>query len=505
MSRPSPTQHLRAALAIAAIAFSLAACGGGGGDGDAGDDAGTPPPPTGGPADPSPGPDPSPDTPPPADSESPAFFVDARWHTANARIAIDARGGRHVAFSYAEPAIEQRPTDAVYRYCPSDCDEPASWKEVHFGQQVRSVQLELDNQGRPRLLISAESIRYQGGKDYWYASCSAADCTTIDNWTASLVFSGRVPAYNLTNDDQLPDRSFALDPQGRPRFVVFDENQLASPQHFGLYYLSCDSDCEQPSQWRETLTTVVEPYALERVSQPVLAFGPNGEPRIASAQFMPLDSRPPVLMYLACDAGCDSTGHWGRVELAERGGGAEPSVDLEVDGAGRPRIAFYQEALLEGQGKRLSYLACEAGCLDAGNWQRADLGPGAFNGQEPDLALDAQGRPRIAYADWDNGGIGYAWCDSDCAAGTGAWQHRLLETRDDLYQAWPVAYPPHCTGGLWNTLNPTLTLPASGPARIAYDATYHARCLYDHDPTDGVPPGSEMNLIARAGRVLAVD
>lgn len=497
---------LRTLLTLTALAAMLTACGGGGGggDGDAGSDNGNDPPPVGGPSDPStPDPDPAP---PPADGEKPmSFFVDTSWHTAHARIAVDAQGGKHLAFAYQEPAIEDRPTSAVYRHCSADCEQATSWKELRWGSLVRSVQLELTTQGKPRLLIAVDSSTYTGGKDYHYASCDAADCTQAEAWSISLVFSGRVPAYNLTNDDELPDRSFELDPQDRPRFVVFDENQLASPQHFGLYYLSCDSQCEQASQWHEALTTIVEPYALERVSQPVLAFSPSGQPRIASAQFTPLGNEPSVLMYLACDADCDQPQNWGRAALAERGGGAEPSVDLEVNAAGQPRIAFYQEAMLEGQGKRLSYMSCDDGCLDASHWQRLDLGLGAFNGQEPDLALDAQGRPRIAYADWDEGGIGYASCDRDCASDASAWQHRLLETRDALYQAWPVAYPAHCTGGLWNTLDPTLALPAQGPAQISFDATYHARCVYDHDPSDNIPPSAEMNLIVKAGRVVTVE
>lgn len=488
---PNPSaQPWRAAFACVAVLGALVACGGGGGSSGGNDGGDAIPAPT--PGGPTPG------------ANALKVFLDPAWSTSNGRIVVDAQGGRHGAYYYYEPAIEDRPTGAVYRYCASHCEDPASWKGVQLGSLVRSVQLKLTPEGHPRLLIAADSTVYTGGKDYYYASCDI-DCTEPGGWRGTRIFSGRVPASNLDNDDELPQRGFELDPAGRPRFVVFDENSLATPEHMGLFYLQCDERCDDASQWRETLITAATRYAVERVAQPVLAFGPGGRPRVATAQFFPLDSEPAVLMYLACDDACDRSESWGRAALMARGGGAEPSVDIAVDRDGHPRIAFFQEAMLEGQGKRLFYLACDDGCLDPAQWQALDLGLGSFNGQEPDLALDGAGRPRIAYADWDHGGIGYAWCDGGCSAASGNWRHRLVDDRDAMYRAWPVAYPLNCTGGLWNTLTPTLSLPAAGPAQIAFDATYHARCLYDRNPADNIPPTSEMNLITRAVRVVSVE
>ncbi len=478
---------LRATLTCVTLLGALVACGGGGGGSEGG---------SGGNGSPSPSPNPG--------ASALKVFIDPAWSTSNGRIVVDAQGGRHSAYYYYEPAIEDRPTGAVYRHCASRCDDPASWKGVQLGSLVRSVQLKLTPEGHPRLLISADSTVYTGGQDYYYASCDSG-CTEPGGWSGTRIFSGRVPASNLDNDDQLPQRGFELDPLGRPRFVVFDENSLATPAHMGLFYLQCNDRCDDAAQWRETLITVATRYEVERVAQPVLAFGPDGQPRVASAQFFPLGSQPAVLMYLACDDACDRTESWGRAALMERGGGAEPSVDIAVDRDGHPRIAFFQEAMLGGQGKRLFYLACDDGCLDPARWTSVDLGLGEFNGQEPDLALDTAGRPRIAYSDWDHGGIGYAWCDSGCAGGSANWHHRLVDDRDAMYRAWPVAYPLNCTGGLWNTLTPTLSLPASGSAQIAFDATYHARCLYDRNPNDTIPPTSEMNLITRAVRVVSVE
>ncbi len=432
-----------------------------------------------------------------------AFFVDPSWKTSNASVQVDAAGGTHVAFYYYERVDGQRPTYAVYQYCASQCGQAGSWEGVGFGERVREVELELTPVGAPRLLITTDSTVFAGGKDYYYAACDTG-CTEPAGWSFTNVASGWTSAITLENDDELAQHAFELDGQGRPRFVYRDENYRVSPSHAGLFYLACDTQCDDAAQWQETLVTTTTANSQERVYHPALAVTADGRPRIVSAEFFPIGSGSPSLAYFACEAGCDVSANWQKVALMPRGGGAEPSADIEVDVHGRPRVAFYQEAMLNSQGKRLFYLTCDDRCLEAGSWSAVDLGLGAFNGQEPDLELDQQGRPVIAYADWDRGGPGLAWCDASCGSAAG-WQHRLLEDRNALYRAWPVAYPPHCDGGLWNAHTPSLSLAAGGTSAIAYDATYYAHCLYDDDPTDNIPPTTRMHLIARAVRLVSVD
>ncbi|MEZ4736577.1 MAG: hypothetical protein R3E79_56545 [Caldilineaceae bacterium] len=432
-----------------------------------------------------------------------AFFPDATWKTSDASTAVDAQGGQHVAFYYYEPKIEQRPQSARYAYCPSQCEQQASWQSVALAsdQDVNEVQLRLNGAGKPRLLIRTVSTVVANGNDFYYATCDQ-DCTIAAGWTLTLVHSNSGTAIVELEDDELPQRSFALDPLGRPRFVFVDRTN----SHYGVFYAFCDNDCQQPAAWQQTRINRVQeaPYRDDDFYYPALAFTADGRPRLVTAQFFPMNDGESTLAYFECNAACDRTESWQTVSLALRGGGAEPSADIAVDGAGRPRIAFYQEALLNEQGKRLFYLWCNTDCLDVANWQQRELGLGSFNGQEPDLELDRQGRPRLAYADWDAGGIGLAWCNENCETTAATWEHQLLEDRNLLYSVWPVAYPPHCDGGLWNTLSPTLVLPANGNLQIAYDATYHAHCLYDDDPTDNNPPVSAMHLIVRAARLLSV-
>jgi hypothetical protein len=57
-----------------------------------------------------------------------------------------------------------------------------------------------------------------------------------------------------------------------------------------------------------------------------------------------------------------------------------------------------------------------------------------------------------------------------------------------LEQKYPVAKPSFCNAGLWGSLAPVLALDSAGNPRIAFDAAYHTRCLYDNNPDDNIPP-----------------
>lgn len=440
---------------------------------------------------------------PPADDLR--FFVDSRWRTSSAAIAVDDNGGNHLAFHYYEPIIqgEERPTYAVYLYCAARCEDGDQWAGVALLDNVNEVQLQLTSDGKPRLLIRTGSQVYPNGKDFYYAACDQA-CTTLEGWVVTYVLSSGNTAAIELQDDAQPQRSFALDPSDRPRFVYLDYNFQREPDHLGAFYVFCDAQCTEQSNWAEARFTdvVTTPFAWETAYYMALAFTPAGQPRIATAEFFPLDGGESTVAYFECNADCELAHPWARMQLYARGGGAEPSVDLEIDANGNPHLAFYQEALMDGEGKRLLYASCTVdNCQDARNWNGLDLGLGFGNGQEPDLALDAQGRPRIAYA-LSNGGLGYSWCNANCESAASDWQHRTLESEPDLQAAWPVAHPPHCDAGIWSSLTPVLVLDGAGQPHVAFDATYHARCWYDENPNDNIPPNSRMEQVMRAVRVI---
>lgn len=416
-------------------------------------------------------------TPPqPAPPVSGALFVDTHWKTASNSIAVDAAGGMHLAYYYYESANGQSPTSAVYLYCPSQCEQPANWNGVMMGEVVNQVQLKLTPAGQPRLLYRAASQVQNGGFDYYYAECNQ-NCTNPANWTLTYILTSFGTDIFELSSDTLPHRYFDLDPQGRPRFLYLDRNYVMGNDHYGVYYVSCDSNCANQANWSQGLISEVlqNPFDWEVFQYMALTFTQQGQPRFV-ADVIPLD-RNSAIYYFECNANCNQRLNWQRVRIAERGGGSDLSWDIALDGANRPRIALYPAAMPDNTGERLYYLWCNTNCLNQTSWQRRDLGLGSHNGQEPDLELDAQGRPRLAYALETSGVLGYSWCNANCETPGAAWQHRVVETAAPLEQTWPGAYPISCNPGLWHGLTPTLALDGTGNPRLSYDTTYHAYCL----------------------------
>ncbi|HYN87212.1 MAG TPA: hypothetical protein VER55_01720 [Ardenticatenaceae bacterium] len=207
------------------------------------------------------------------------------------------------------------------------------------------------------------------------------------------------------------------------------------------------------------------------------------------------------IYYFACDGDCGESANWQRAFLFERGQGSSVGWDIALDARNRPRIAFYQGSLESEGGDQLYYAWCDEACLDLANWERVPVGLPEQDGQAPDLELDGRGRPRIAYVEWI-GSLGYAWCDRGCESERGGWESVTVESSEALQQLWPIAHPTHCDAGLWNAVTPTLALDRRGNPRIAYDATYHARCWYD-DELDAWEASSTFHLMWRVARGIS--
>jgi len=189
--------------------------------------------------------------------------------------------------------------------------------------------------------------------------------------------------------------------------------------------------------------------------------------------------------------------------LIPTGGGSypHPSWDIELDANERPRIVIFTGDGLEPETleQRLLYLWCDTNCLDAEPWQFNNLGLGRQDGEAPDLELDRQDRPRIAWME-DTGDLGYSWCNAACETDTPQWQHKIIETEAMLKQDFPQAIPLHCDADVWEGLAPVLTLDAADNPRIAYDVPVQARCLYD-DPNDNQPPYHRFMPVWRSVRL----
>lgn len=432
-----------------------------------------------------------PPPPPPPDQLVKGFFADTQEKTNNAAFAVDAQGGMHLAFSYFT-SISENPA-AVYAYCPPQggCGDSNNWVGVALSEDVNEVQLALTSQGKPRLLIRRQREGFNSD-EYLYAECDA-NCTAGESWFGTIVVQpGGVDTFGKDN----PQHSFALDPQDRPRFIyTYGWDGTGHPT--GGYYAACDADCTFAESW--THTSIYEGPVNRSLGfdYPSLAFTSTGQPRVvANMAFSGTESQ--GVLYLACDENCNDISGWQALRLDERGGGTAASWDIELDPNDNPRIAFFQAATDSGSGDQLWYLSCDGNCLDLSGWQGTTIGLALTEGQNADLELDAQGRPRMAYEALSPGSLGYAWCNAGCTSAA-SWQHKTIEDSDKLQAELPVTKPISCDQQGWFDAIPSLALDAQGNPHVAYDAVNVARCWYDRGP--GEPPGTRVEYLWRAARV----
>jgi hypothetical protein len=440
----------------------------------------------------------TPPPPPPPPPSRGGLYPAPTKRTGSAATATDARGGMHLAYtdavSYAEQPL------AHYRFCPppaSACADPAAWAGVELGALVDEVQLALTPAGQPRLLI--QSWRSDdGAKLYSYAACDSA-CTSQASWTVTEITYTLYTAIADVHETIMPQRFFALDRQGRPAFVYYDRNYYIEPDHLGVFYATCESGCDDAGQWTITPIGPAERAADEQLEYPSLTFTSTGQPRVIATAFGTDETG---IYYIGCDSACTEGESWERVRLTDRGSGYEVGWDIALDAQDRPRIAFFPGTLSDGSGQQLYYAWCDsaalAGCLDSSQWGGYSLGLPKGSGQQPDLLIDRQGRPRVAFI--SGGEPGYTWCDSGCEGAEPQWQYDIVESAEAMKQANPQAIPVTCNADLWTALAPVLALDPDGNPRIGFDVAVEARCLYQgpNDPE----PYSRLERIWHGARLV---
>jgi hypothetical protein len=445
---------------------------------------------------------PTPETPTtepvPNEPEPWAHFANGQWNTNSASIAVDGNGGIHLAYHFYESVGDNAPTHAVYAFCAAACEQAANWASVALGEVVNEIQLELTADGRPRLLYRVPTL--DTGNTFHYAECNA-NCTQAANWSGTAIFGNRGMSILEYSEDEQPQRYFELDPQDRPRFVYSDRDSFREPDHLGTFYAFCDVACTGAGNWAEVQINKdnggVGPYRSEDFYYPALAFTPSGQPRVLADGATTNDEM--ALHYVECNSACESAANWQSVPLWERGSGNNVAYDIEINAQGQPRVAYYDGARLNAEGEWLYYGWCDGDCTNGANWTRFDFGFSAREGQEPDLELDAAGKPHIAYAIYSSGGLAYSRCESACESAAAQWTHLTVESSNDLAAQWNVAQPPHCDAGVWTSLTPSLALDGDGNPHFGYDATYHARCWYN-DVTKQWEPFSQFHLVVRTVR-----
>jgi len=418
----------------------------------------------------------------PAANGSYALFWDKQQRVTSASVQVDSAGNRHAAYVVAAPLLEDPP--AVYRFCPAgaNCADPAQWQSVNIQDEDKlisaiEVQLQLTPQNQPRLLIRS-AWGPAGTMHYYFAECDAG-CTTRSNWKLGYAFNTDGTAVVDVADMDQPQRNFALDPQGRPRVMYYDRNYGREPDHWGGFYIWCDSDCTERESWQEAwlLRGAIFEY-------PSITFAKDGRVRMVSQIY---GSNSEGVYYLECEAECDDLNDFYIVPIATRGAETLPSWDIELDAQDRPRIVFYRGSdINRSEGERLYYLECNADCRKPEGWQRIDLGVEQGYGQDPDLVIDAQGRMRIAWTS-QLGSLGFSYCNASCLQ-PAAWTNLHFQEETDVKwrQEFPQALPPNCTDSVWKAKNTVLAVDGADTLNIAFDIEINARCV-EETPGDPTP------------------
>jgi hypothetical protein len=374
------------------------------------------------------------------------LFLPASQPTIGSSVAIDAANGIHVAYKALNG-------DVQYAFCAANCARASNWTVTTvgsadiFGDYTR---LALDPQGRPRMMWYRASAS-GSTEEFVYASCDQG-CTSAAHWTL-------LPITSASSSPETTSNYFALDPQGRPRFVYDD---IFNHTTAGTFYAYCNAACTSSANWFETrLTDSTSLFAYS------LAFAPTG--RLGMVY-----ETGDKLAYFQCDTNCNNSANWiGDITAFDLGSGYD--VILQLDSQGRPRVAIYSGYLSTGPSRRLYYAWCNSACAAAANWGRHNLGLPEYSGQDVDMVLDRQNHPRLAYSgDVFNDKLTYAWCTANCESTSPSWQTRVVETTGFLEASNPLPVQPGCSVSAWGNVGPypSVALDVGGNPRISYDTTH---------------------------------
>jgi hypothetical protein len=389
----------------------------------------------------------TPTTPP---SNEGALFMNRTKRTDSASAAVDAAGGFHLAYAAYGPMVDGN--EAYYAYCTANCETESSWAKATLIDRVEEVQLVLTSTGHPRLLLRGPSPDWST-EFYKYAACDS-DCANPASWTyADVTTTAFSPVFDNSYSGH---HYFALDNLDRPSFLYQDSYSAA-------YYVYCDADCTNYLSWFKYPINVA--IFSDPDTRPTLTFTSTGQPRI-SAIIMGDPNPPDLLTYITCDTDCINLTNWTYTPLMDRGTG-HVSFVVRLTSSNQPRLVFNQGTMDPGPGNYLYYWWCNTDCTNGVNWAGSSVGAQG-QAEDPDLALDAFNRPRIAFRNVSSpDGLGYVWCDTNCESLSAQWQGGLVEPSSDLDLEWDILPPLNCSGSYWwGGYRPSLALDAAGNPRI---------------------------------------
>jgi len=347
---------------------------------------------------------------------------------------------------------------AFYAYCPASCSGEKDVKVVPFETDgtVHNAMIALDASGHPRVLLST-------ARHVYYATCDG-DCTDASAWTRSEILE-------LDGEQEVTGKAFALDPEGRPRFVMHVRKAYlgVGQKPPATFWVTCDSGCDSANGW--TSTKIAD--QMWRASS--LRYDAEGRAHLAMvANIGRTDSSSgkEMVAYAVCEGSCGGEDAWVGTALGPAFESdfdavkTPPSVSLALTKAGRPRIValgMFEETLK----RNITYFACDEDCTAEG-WRGSILSDHEDVGAGVDLALDANDRPRFVHTlDYN---IALALCDdADCTAEDAKWELTKVEYGAEMKPDEIFLYE-NCTVSAWFLHSPSLALTKEGRPRVGYQA-----------------------------------
>jgi hypothetical protein len=373
-------------------------------------------------------------------------------NTSAPTLALDGGGALHAVFpAYAGGR-------AYYAWCPADCASSEAVKVVRLETDatVHDAMLALDAEGRPRVLLATASSVY-------YATCDE-DCTNGASWTSSKIIEHG-------GDKQVSGKAFALDANGRPRFLMHTYKAYlgVGQKTPATWWVACDAKCDAPSSWKASK------IADEMWRGTQLRFDADGKAKVGTvftvgrAQY---SSGKEMAAYAECAGNCGDTSSWKGITFMQAfesdldAVAIPPSISLALTKSGAPRVLFLgrNDETLK---RNLAYFECDADCTQD-KWTGSILSDLEKLGAGVDLQLDANDHPRFVHTISYN--IALAWCDdASCGAADAKWNLKKVEYGSEMKPDEIFLYD-NCNVAAWFLHSPSLVLTPDGRPRVGYQA-----------------------------------
>jgi hypothetical protein len=281
-----------------------------------------------------------------------------------------------------------------------------------------------------------------------------------------------------------------VDPNGVGAYYAACDDQCTNPGNWTHTRVTEVTDWSGVLEW-------------EILENPVLTFTPDGQPRML-AKMLPLGSlRFPGLYYLACDEQCDNGSNWFKVQVGN-GDDVNGYFDLAIDGAGRPYVvisSWWQDGLRYGwcDANCLDFTSWQIAAGPLLEIEENDLELDAQG--QPRLIYKT-----IEFDETGNNmdySLYTLSCTANCRSEAAVWENERVETSEHLRAEWPKSLPPACLDGEWYQNVPEMALAPSGTAHVAVDLGYSGHCQYNEGTGSWEGGGEFYSTVWRAARLVS--